>query len=210
MCTAYKVGPKGHTSENREFEEALDAVLKGNSPRIVRPTHMAPVILPDGTLREMTWGFRRKVPAVKSRTRWQTIVNSREDKLQGRTWSESFRERRCLVPAASFFEWVRGKTGMIPLEFEGTTDGILWIAGIWEEDQERGEVFSIITTEPNALVSPVHDRMPAVLADSQIEPFLAGDLDEFGPSTVFLRYTEAENFLSTKKPAALPQQGELF
>lgn len=67
-------------------------------------------------------------------------------------------------------------------------------------------MFSMITTDPNAVLEPVHDRMPAVLVPDQFEPFLSGDLQEFGPSTSSLRFSEAENFLQRKKP----EQGEMF
>lgn len=111
MCTAYKVGVRGHVPDHWGVEQGYDLLIGSIAPRIVRPTYKAPLVMPDGTMREMTWGFRRKVPAVKSKTRWQTIVNSREDKLGGRTWSGAFRERRCLIPAYSFFEWVRNPAG---------------------------------------------------------------------------------------------------
>jgi putative SOS response-associated peptidase YedK len=60
----------------------------------------------------------------------------------------------------------------------------LWIAGIWERDEERGNCFSMITTEPNEVLRPVHDRMPAVLAGSQIPPYLKADC----PSLDLLRF----------------------
>ncbi len=130
---------------------------------------------------------------------------SREDKLQGRTWSKAFRERRCLIPAAAFYEWMERGGKKLPLRFERPADEWTWIAGIWEEDKERGECFLMITTEPNSVLEPVHDRMPAVLSDSQIGPFLNGELNEFGPSSVLLQFNETENFLKRK-----PGKGELF
>lgn len=210
MCTAYEIGKRQGSFPEWLLAEVFEYLNGLDVPRIVRPTHRAPVILPDGSMREMTWGFRRKVPAVKTMTRWQTIVNSREDKLDTRTWNTAFRERRCLIPAAGFYEWVQGAGGMVPLRFTDPGEGMLWIAGIWEEDPERGEVYSMITTEPNALVGPVHDRMPAVLVPGQMRPFLDGELQEFGPSSVGLVFSEAENFLAVKKPVAPPAQGELF
>lgn len=212
MCTAYKVGNRGHISEQLKSGYGFEVLVDIKSPRIVRPTHKAPVVMPDGSMREMIWGFRRKVPAVKSKTRWQTIVNSREDKLGGRIWSGAFSERRCLIPAYSFFEWVSNSAGgMMPLEFEDSAGGMLWVAGIWEQDPERGEVYSMITTEPNAVVGPVHDRMPAVLAETQFQRFLSGELNEFGPSSVALSFAAAENFLGQKKnDEPPPAQGELF
>ena len=75
---------------------------------------------------------------------------------------------------------------------------MIWIAGIWEVGV-NGECFSMITTEPNRVVLPVHDRMPAVLSDEQIEPYLDRELNEFGPSGMELRYSQAANFLTDKR-----------
>ena len=97
----------------------------------------------------------------------------------------------------------------VPLCFERTDGESLWIAGIWEEG-EHGECFSMITTEPNEVLKPVHDRMPAVLSDAQISPFLDGELDFLGPSTVPLEYQQADNFLKSGTAKPLPHQDELF
>lgn len=68
-------------------------------------------------------------------------------KLGGHTWNKSFRERRCLIPASAFFEWVQRPGGMVPLRFERPDDHLIFITGIWREEQDRGEYFSMITTE---------------------------------------------------------------
>lgn len=60
----------------------------------------------------------------------------------------------------------------------------------------------------------MHDRMPAVLTNEQIAPYLAGELHEFGPSRVELSYFAAENFLKAKRTEKPTNpglsQGELF
>lgn len=208
MCTAYKIGKRGSVPEKLLYATEHDYFIEAAVPRIIRPTNKAPVIMPDGSLREMTWGFRRQMKGKAGKPIQRTIVNSREDKLAGHTWSAAFRERRCLIPAYSFFEWIERPGGLVPLEFEDAGGRLLWIAGIWEEDETRGEVFSMITTEPNALVAPIHDRMPAVLVPDQVKSFLGGDLHEFGPSLALLAYSEAESFLTRKR--SNPSQGELF
>ena len=174
---------------------------------IIRPTLPAPVILPDGELETMRWGFRRAfAPKQKGgKPVMRTIVNSREDKLDGRMWKAAFAGCRCVIPAAAFFEWVVRGGRNVPLRFARPGDGWLWIAGIWEETRRDGRCFSMITTAPSAMIEPVHDRMPAILADGQIGPFLAGELHEFGPSPVPLEFSEAANFLKKQ-----PDQGELF
>lgn len=204
MCTAYELGKRGGSFPDHIKAEAVGELLGLVGMRVIRPTLPAPVIMPDGELRTMLWGFRRPVPG-KTKVVWRSIVNSREDKLKGRTWSKAFAESRCLIPAAAFYEWIDGPKGKVPVRFERPGDEWTWIAGIWEEDKERGECFSMITTEPNELVGPVHDRMPAVLGKEQIGPFLSGELEAFGPSLVTLEFKETRNFLKEKPP-----EGDLF
>lgn len=84
------------------------------------------------------------------------------------------------------------------------------IAGIWEEG-ENDPCYSMLTTEPSDFVRRVHDRMPAVLEDLQFEPFLDGQLHDFGPSAVPLHHVAAENFLKPEKPRTTDgDQGFLF
>lgn len=212
MCTAYELGKRRGTFPERVNAAAVKEILSIAETHLIRPTIPAPVIKADGSLVTMSWGFRRSfAPKVKGRPpTWRTIVNSREDKLDGRTWKGAFNLRRCLIPAASFYEWVEIGGRNVPLRFERPGGDWLWIAGIWEEGGE-GECFSMITTEPNEVLAPVHDRMPAVLADEQIEPFMEGGLNAFGPSGVALQYQEVANFLTagkSRKPP--PAQDELF
>ena len=215
MCTAYEIGKRGGSFPDRLKSQAVDVLLEISETRIVRPTLEAPVIVEDGSVRSMAWGFRRSFSAkIKGRAPvMRTIVNSREDKLNGRTWKQAFAGNRCLIPVTAFFEWTDVDGRKIPLRFTALDDGWLWVAGIWEDDSEHGECFSMITTEPNEVVTPVHDRMPAVLLESQISPFLDGELHDFGPSSVALSHAEATNFL---KPEAVKMkrpesaQGELF
>ena len=190
MCTAYEIGKKSKRLPARLKNPATERLRSLGEPRIIRPTLTAPVIMPDGELREMSWGFRRKFRGVKGAVS-RTIVNSREDKLDSGMWREAFRQRRCLIPAIAFYEWVEGPVGKaVPLRFTREDDGWLMIAGIWEE-AENGPCFSMLTTEPSDFVRMVHDRMPAVLDDAQIAPFLDGQLYGFGPSLVPLQHLAA-------------------
>lgn len=199
MCTAYEIGKKGNRLPARVTIPAVENLRSLEETRIVRPTLSAPVIMPDGDLREMSWGFRRKFRGTKGLVS-RTVVNSREDKLDSAMWRDSFRNRRCLIPAVAFYEWAVGPDGKaVPLRFTREDDGWLLIAGIWE-DGESGPCFSMLTTDPSAFVRRVHDRMPAVLGEEQIDPYLDGDLHEFGPSSVPLQHAAAANFLKPDPP----------
>ncbi len=208
VCTAYEIGKKGSglpTSVN----VAGMGKLSSSEIRLVRPTLMAPVFRRDGDVREMSWGFRRQFRGAKGPI-LRTIVNTREAKLDSPMWAEAFRLRRCVIPAIAFYEWVEGAGGRsVPLRFTRQDDNGLLVAGIWEVG-EHGESFSMVTTEPSDFVRKVHDRMPAVLADEQVEPYLDGSLYTFGPTRVPMGYAPAPNFLRPEVPPEKGHQGFLF
>jgi putative SOS response-associated peptidase YedK len=110
------------------------------------------------------WGI---IPAW-DKTGKKTIINARKDSLAKPTFQKSFHERRCLVLADSFYEWLTlpGQSRKRPFRFFLKSEEPFAFAGIWrEQDGEEGKeaYCAIITTEPNNLVRKVHDRMPAIL-----------------------------------------------
>jgi putative SOS response-associated peptidase YedK len=110
------------------------------------------------------WGI---IPAW-DKTGKKTIINTRKDSLDKPTFKKSFYERRCLVLADSFYEWraVPGQRAKQPFRFLLKSEQPFAFAGIWraQEGEEGSESYcAIITTEPNRIVSKVHDRMPAIL-----------------------------------------------
>jgi putative SOS response-associated peptidase YedK len=76
---------------------------------------------------------------------------------------------RCLIPADGFYEWTVGDDGKkTPIRFQLADGAVFAFAGLWTSrtDLETGEILdscTIVTTTPNELVAPVHDRMPAIL-----------------------------------------------
>lgn len=109
---------------------------------------------------QLTWGY-----ALEGKR--DVIFNTRiETAAHSPLWRNSFENRHCIVPVHSFFEphktervhRVNGKELKQVYRFEEPTSPVMLLAGIW--DQNR---FSILTTEPNAYVSPVHPRMPVIL-----------------------------------------------
>lgn len=207
MCTAYNLGRQRSNTASDGIGEDLASLLESLGHSLVRPTLLAPVILPDSSLELMRWGFRRRFAAKRpgGKPTQRTIVNSREDKLESPMWRDAFHHRRCLIPAAAYFEWVSRDGPMVPFRFARPEPTWLHIAGIWEEVEDGSRCFSMITTEPSPAIARIHDRMPAVLTDEQVLPYLQGRLGHFGPSSVPLTFLEAPNFL---KPDSL--QGELF
>ncbi|AIZ65457.1 hypothetical protein PK28_17470 (plasmid) [Hymenobacter sp. DG25B] len=117
------------------------------------------------------WGL---VPAwVKDRTSGPQPINARAETLAEKpSFRQLLQRRRCLVLADSFYEWQEKETHGLPAK---TPHRILLrsgepyaFAGLWDEwiDRATGEVlptFTIVTTAPNALMQPLHHRMPVIL-----------------------------------------------
>ena len=109
-------------------------------------------------------------------------INARAETVdQKPMFRRAFAKRRCIVPIDGFFEW-RSVAGGAKQPFaiamaDRTPFGL---AGLWENwrDPASGEAvrtFCILTTRANALMQPIHDRMPVILPPSAYEPWLAGE-----------------------------------
>ncbi len=89
---------------------------------------------------------------------------------------QALAKRRCLVPADAFYEWKAEAGGKRPVAIAPRSGEGMAFAGLWES--WRGphgmslETVTIITTEPNALMASIHDRMPVVLGDEDHDAWL--------------------------------------
>ena len=98
------------------------------------------------------------------------LINARAETLQSQpAFRESFAERRCLIPADGFYEWVADERGKRPVWFSRPDGDLFAFAGIWAALPRKGtddvlHSCAIVTTEPNDLIRPIHDRMPVLLA----------------------------------------------
>jgi len=117
-------------------------------------------------LGRLRWGL---VPGRWAERSGPPLINARGETIERQpAFAESFRERRCLIPADGFYEWREDERGKTPI-WLGRADGALFaFAGIWAALPARdgsGELHScaIVTCDPNGLIRPIHDRMPVVL-----------------------------------------------
>lgn len=110
----------------------------------------------------LTWGL---IPSWSSDGKG--FINARAETLEEKpSFSESFRLRRCLIPADGFFEWKRRGKEKRPYYIQSLHETPMMFAGIWDTWRGRGEAITscaIITTTANELVAELHDRMPAIL-----------------------------------------------
>jgi putative SOS response-associated peptidase YedK len=139
--------------------------VEGNLPfrYSIAPTHQALVITnrDPSILTPMQWGL---IPHwVKDAKGSGKLINARmETVLEKPSFKESMRTQRCLVLSDSFYEWRTEGGRKVPYRIKMLHDDMLIMAGIWTEWQQT-KTFSIITTEPNAEMAELHNRMPVIL-----------------------------------------------
>lgn len=130
-----------------------------------------------------------------------TTINARAEEAPTKPiYREAFKKRRCLIPADAFYEWQRvdAKT-KIPYAFALAGNQPYAFAGLWErwqpKDAEPLETFTILTTDPNRLVEPMHNRMPAILEPADYSRWLEAG-DPARPPVDLLRPLPAEKMLA--------------
>ncbi len=107
-----------------------------------------------------------------------STINARDDKIiDSRLYGPSFKSKRCLIPAGGFYEWRGNRKPKQPYYIHRVDGRPLALAGVWSEwhsretDDERYS-FAIITTSPNDVMSPIHDRMPVILGRKNYDAWL--------------------------------------
>lgn len=146
------------------------AALSGLKPRYnIAPTQDILTVLntPVPRLTCTHWGL---VPSwAKDRSIGSRMINARAETLSVKaSFREPFLKRRCVIFADGFYEWKGTGRTRTPFFIRMKTGGPFPLAGLWERWTEKRtgrELVSstIITTEANALVAEIHDRMPVIL-----------------------------------------------
>ena len=164
--------------------EAAEAIL----PRYnIAPTQPVPVVANDAPTRLATfrWGL---IPRwAKDASIGSRLINARAETLAEKpSFRDAFKKRRCLVFASGFYEWkkVAGSTRKQPYLVRAQGGRPLAFAGLWEEWRSpEGPLrsFTIITTPPNEQMRELHDRMPAILAPSSFDAWLAREPASLAP-----------------------------
>lgn len=164
MCGRY-----GRRSDKQRIAEAFAVKTSLDDLEVapeedIAPGSMQPVVsLNEEGAREialMYWGFN--FPN-------RFTFNTRSDSvLKSGLWKSSFEERRCMVPADSFFEWKKLHKKNNP-KYEITVPGQepFALAAIWSRWRNKAgqtlPTFSILTSEPNETMAGIHDRQPVIV-----------------------------------------------
>jgi len=121
----------------------------------------------------------------KDRNQGYKQINARAETAHTRpAFRDAFKKRRCIVPADGFFEWAGPRGERQPIWFHRPDGGLLLFAGLYESWQpvpgEWEPTFTIVTTDANATVAPVHNRMPVILPEDQADNWLYPHQEDVG------------------------------
>ncbi len=135
----------------------------------IAPGQEAPIVRIEHGARRLTnarWGL--VPPWARDRSIGARLINARSETVATKpAFTSAFRARRCLVAADGFYEWRREGRTRQPYCIRFLDRRPFGIAGLWESWQAPGrpifETFTILTTAPNTIVAPLHNRMPVII-----------------------------------------------
>jgi putative SOS response-associated peptidase YedK len=156
----------------------------GLTPRYnIVPSQDIPVVRESESGKEMVlarWGL---VPAwsKEPKTKYSTINARIETVAEKPTYRTPFKRRRCLIPADGFYEWKEIDGHKIPHHIRMRDGGVFAFAGIWDRWEGDGEILdscSIIVMPANEVMRPLHERMPAIVAQAHHDLWLDSRMTE--------------------------------
>lgn len=184
MCGRFALGTPIEELANAIQSEPLSPLTPFTPSWNIAPTHWVPVVTENGIerrssaprhMRLMRWGLRPNW----SKPSTHEPNNARAETVdQKPMFKQAWTERRCVVPADGWFEWMTTVQGKVPWYHYRINGGPCWLGGIWESwssaDGDHVESFALLTVDSNEDVREVHHRMPLVLEEHQISDFLDG------------------------------------
>jgi putative SOS response-associated peptidase YedK len=177
MCGRFTLAARGEAIRDLfQLVEVPDLPPRYN----IAPTQLVPIVRarPDSPGRELVslrWGLIPGwAPEVGS---GPGFLNARSESAAGKpAFRSAFRQRRCLVPADGFYEWQKLGARKQPYYIRLASGQPFAFAGLWEtwkrSEQQPLETFTILTTEANPTVQPIHERMPVILDPRDFERWL--------------------------------------
>ena len=182
MCSRYFLDADGNVIA---FTFAVAAPAELRKRFNIAPTQLAPIVRVNKEgVRELAmarWGL---VPrGAKDLSVGTRMINARSEGVEAKpAFKAAVEKRRCIVPATGFFEWKGVARMKQPYAITLPDRHVFGFAGLWErwrpaEGGDAVETFSIVTTDANAAVAEIHDRMPVILPKESEDTWLHGEPD---------------------------------
>lgn len=183
MCGRYTLSSKGdELGLLFDLEDVPQLPLRYN----IAPTQEAAVVRVEhpGEPRQLAllrWGL---IPYwAKEASIGNRMINARSEGVADKpAFKWNFRKQRCLIPTDGFYEWKKVAGGKQPYLIRRKDGKPFAFAGLWArwKDPERGplDTFTILTTSPNELIKPLHDRMPVILEPKDFDLWLDPKIED--------------------------------
>jgi putative SOS response-associated peptidase YedK len=170
VCSRYTLTDSTALPERFELPELTALPRPPISPRYnLAPMKGVPVVTHTGRERKLLvvrWGFQPPWVLEDPTRPWP--INARAEGLADNgLFDHAIRQRRCLVPADGFYDWVSDDGGHRPLHVRLAGGGLFAFAGLFTGFRDRTDGYgtcAIVTTRANRLIAPFGGRMPAILA----------------------------------------------
>ena len=184
---ARRAGPSGSGSESESGSRSESVATDGSGPSEdssigSKPAPdqnlgetVAPASSPSTELAWLRWGlvpFWAKDLSISSR-----LINARSETVdQKPSFRAAFKRRRCLIPISGFYEWRKFDDGKQPHLIRMKDGAPFALAGLWEHwtspDGSEVESCTLLTTEANDFMQPLHHRMPVILDPEDFDLWL--------------------------------------
>jgi len=164
--------------ELKQIFDLIESSTRNESRYNVAPTQQVAVVRSSGEHNELTtmkWGL---IPSwAKETSSASHMINARcETVAEKPAFRHAIKHNRCIVPISGFYEWSHSDGKKTPHYIYLTDRSPMSLAGIWEHwksrDGQEIETFSILTTVANSLISPLHNRMPVILQQTDYDLWL--------------------------------------
>lgn len=202
MCGRFEL-----TIQPQILQEYFDLLRLPDFPlryNIPPTTHIVTIRVEDGQRigTECKWGL---VPAwSQDSKRSASMINARsETVVEKPSFRTAIKKRRCLIPMTGFYEWFRiDEKPKQAWHISMANGNPLAVAGLWEVwhdgQADRIESCCVITTDANASMAPIHDRMPCLLARDEWDAWLDPDIQDPAAMAALLRPCP-DDWLKTKQ-----------
>ncbi len=197
MCGRYALFPGQFVIQATPTETRIDmsrvADWLGRPHYNIKPTQqVAAVVSRDDQLTAfpMRWGIiprgtnPNRLTGAGGAKKLPALINARDDRLdEAWPYKSLYKSNRCLIPASGYYEWKKNTvdTTKRPHYIRLKNEEPFMFAGLWnawtDHDDNKTASCAIVTTAPNQIVEPIHDRMPVILpTDARREWLQAGDM----------------------------------
>lgn len=199
MCGRYYIPDEDSAAELQEIIDQINRKNPDSSPiktGEIAPSDTAPVLANNRSMIvtpfAMKWGF--------TLSNGKLVFNTRSDTASEKPlFQDGMKQRRCLIPAAHYFEWEKRGREKIKYAIRPSNIELMYMAGIYRIESGK-PVFSILTREPADSIAFIHDRMPVIMPKDVMYDWLNPKFkaeEILSASITTLDYTYAGNLQET-------------